>query len=164
MRIAFSAIFLLCSLFVFSQEPTKEEKPKKSLIKTQEQKDKELAQKAPITSYRIVTLERDTTYVDTSLTIKDEYEYNYLRKDIFGLLPFVNEGQTYNTLYYGVNEFSPYPEFGYKAKHFNYLEVNDIKYYSVATPLTELYFKTWSKGKASMRWSRLTLLNDSIFR
>ena len=159
MRIAFSAIFLLCSLFVFSQEPTKEEKPKKSLIKTQEQKDKELAQKAPITSYRIVTLERDTTYVDTSLTIKDEYEYNYLRKDIFGLLPFVNEGQTYNTLYYGVNEFSPYPEFGYKAKHFNYLEVNDIKYYSVATPLTELYFKTVMEQGQSV--DALVALNTS---
>jgi hypothetical protein len=169
MRIAFSAIFLLFSLFVFSQEPTKgetrgkaesgEAKPKKSLIKTEEQKAKELAQKAPITSYRIITLERDTTYVDTSLTIKDEYEYNYLRKDIFGLLPFVNEGQTYNTLDYGINEFSPYPEFGYKAKHFNYLEVKDIKYYSVATPLTELYFKTVMEQGQSV--DALVTLNTS---
>jgi len=41
-----------------------------------------------------------------------------------------------------LNKFNAYPEFGFKAKHFNYLEVDDIKYYSVATPLTELYFKT----------------------
>lgn len=132
---------MLVSFFGFSQEPVKE-KPKKSLIKSEEQKAKELAQKAPITSYRIVTIERDTIYLDTSLTIKKEYAFNYLRKDIFGLLPFVNDGQTYNTLQYSLTEFSPYPEFGYKAKHFNYLETKDIKYYSVATPLTELYFKT----------------------
>lgn len=141
MRIAFLALLLLTSVLVFSQEPAPE-KPAKSLRKTDEEKAKELAQQAPITSYRIVTLERDTTYVDTSLTIKDEYEHNYLRRDIFGLLPFVNDGHTYNTLDFGLNTFSPYPQLGYKGKHFNYMEVDDIKYYSVATPLTELYFKT----------------------
>ncbi|SCY82608.1 putative porin [Flavobacterium caeni] len=141
MRIVLLAVLLLFSGVVFAQEPAQEKAPK-SLRKTEEDKAKEAAQRAPITSYRIVTLERDTTYVDTSLTIKDEYEYNYLRKDIFGLLPFVNDGHTYNTLDYGRTNFSPYPEFGYKGKHFNYLEVKDIKYYSVATPLTELYFKT----------------------
>ncbi|MFT3793855.1 putative porin [Flavobacterium sp.] len=157
MRVVFSAIFLLFSLFVFSQEPTTEKQ--KSLRKTEEQKAKELAQKAPITSYRIITLERDTTYVDTSLTIKDEYEYNYLRKDNFGLLPFVNEGQPYNALQYGLNGFSPYPEFGYQAKHINYLDVKDIKYYSVATPITELYFKTVMEQGQSV--DALATLNTS---
>jgi hypothetical protein len=57
-------------------------------------------------------------------------------------LAFANEGQTYNTLQYSLKEFSPYPEFGFKAKHFNFLEANDIKYSSVATPVTELYFKS----------------------
>jgi hypothetical protein len=33
---------------------------------------------------------------------------------------FANEGQTYNTLQYSLKEFSPYPEFGFKAKHFNF--------------------------------------------
>lgn len=142
MRVVFSAIFLLSTLFVFSQEEPAKEKPKKSLIKSEEQKAKEKAEKAPITSYRIITLQRDTTYVDTSLTIQSEYKFNHLRKDTFGLLPFVNEGQPYNVLQYSLNEFNPYPEFGYKAKHLNYLEVEDVRYYSVATPLTELYFKT----------------------
>lgn len=141
MRVVFSAVLLLTTFFAFSQEPA-QEKPKKSLIKSEEDKAKELAQKAPITSYRIITLQRDTTYVDTSLTIQSEYKFNYLRKDMFGLLPFVNEGHAYNTLQYGLKPFSPYPEFGYQAKHMNYLDVADIRYYSVATPLTELYFKT----------------------
>ena len=98
--------------------------------------------KATIDQYRIITVERDTTYVDTSLTIKKEYDYNYLRKDMFGLLPFANEGQTYTTLQYGLNKTASFPEFGYTAKQFNYLKANQIKYYSVATPFTELYFKT----------------------
>jgi hypothetical protein len=92
--------------------------------------------------YRIITLQRDTTYVDTSLTIKKEYEYNYLRKDNFGLLAFANEGQTYTRLDYGLLQQNAFPALGFSGKHFNYLEVNDINYYSVATPITELYFKT----------------------
>ena len=149
MKIVFSALFLVFTLLVFSQQPV-QEKPKRSLIKTEEQKAKEKAQKAPISSYKIVSLDRDTTFVDTSLTIKKEYEFNYLRKDNFGLLPFANEGHTYTTLQFGLVDASPYPEFGYKAKHFNYLEVNDVNYYSVATPLTEMYFKTvMQQGQSS---------------
>jgi len=143
MRIVFSTVFLLFTFLVSAQEPAiQKPKERKSLIKSAEQKAKDLAKKAPITSYRIITLDRDTTFVDTSLTIKKEYDYNYLRKDNFGLLPFFNEGQTYNTLQHSLNRYVPFPEFGYKAKHFAYLEASDIKYYSVATPLTELYFKT----------------------
>jgi hypothetical protein len=98
--------------------------------------------KAAYDQYRIITLQKDTTYVDTSLTIKKEYEFNYLRKDIFGLLPFANEGQTYTVLDFGLKTFKSFPEIGFSGKHFNYMGVNDIKYYSVATPVTELYFKT----------------------
>jgi hypothetical protein len=98
--------------------------------------------KAPIDQYRIITLERDTTYVDTSLHINAEYKFNYLRRDIFGLMPFANEGQTYNTLDFGLTKFTSFPEFGYKAKHFNYMTARQINYYSVATPLTELYYKS----------------------
>lgn len=103
---------------------------------------------ARIDQYRYITLERDTTYVDTSLTIQKEYSHNYLRKDNFGLLPFSNIGQTYNTLQYSLTDFTPYPEMGFKAKHFNFLEANQVQYYSVATPLTELFFKsTINKGQ-----------------
>ncbi len=102
----------------------------------------DIALKARNDQYRIYSIERDTTYVDTSLTIQSDYKYNYLRKDIFGLLPFANEGQTYTVLDFGLNQYSPYPEFGFKAKHFNFYQPSDVRYYSVATPLTELYFKT----------------------
>jgi hypothetical protein len=97
---------------------------------------------ASIEKYRIITLQKDTTFVDTSLTIQKDYKHNYLRKDIFGLLAFANEGQTYAVLDYGYKKQGPFPEIGFSGKHFNYLGVNDVNYYSVATPFTELYFKT----------------------
>ncbi|MFC4817711.1 putative porin [Flavobacterium sp. GCM10023249] len=98
--------------------------------------------KASHNMYKIYTIEKDSVYVDTSLTVGSDYNFNYLRKDNFGLLPFNNDGQTYNTLHFGLDRFDVKPKFGYKAKYFNYYDSEDIKYYSVATPLTELYFKT----------------------
>lgn len=103
-------------------------------------KEKEI--KPAINLYKIYSLQQDSTYVDTTLSIKSEYRYNLLRKDIFGLLPFSNEGQTYNTLDFGYTTKSIMPSLGFTAKHFNYLHANDIKYYSVPTPLTDLYYKT----------------------
>lgn len=112
-------------------------------LKLERKFEKQTAEKkAAVDLYKIITLDNDTTYVDTTLTIQREYKSNYLRKDTFGLLQFLNEGQTYNTLNFGLVQFNPFPEFGFKAKHFNYLEVQDINYYNVPTPYTDLYFKS----------------------
>ncbi|WP_245977291.1 putative porin [Ichthyenterobacterium magnum] len=98
--------------------------------------------KATIDLYKIISHERDTTIVDTTLSIKKEYKFNYLRKDNFGLMPFANMGQTYNTLSYNIRDNNLMPSIGAKAKHFNYMEVEDINYYQVPTPLTELFYKS----------------------
>jgi hypothetical protein len=109
---------------------------------------KKKAKIATIDQYQIITLEHDTTYVDTSLTLKSAYKQNNLRRDDFGLLSFPNIGQTYNTLQYSLTSFSPYPEIGFNGKHFNYIQADQINYYSAATPLTELYFNsTINKGQ-----------------
>ncbi len=143
MRLYCVILLLLFSSFLFSQNKSKELNfNTKYQSTTDTTKTKQLKKEATNEMYRIITLDRDTTYIDTSLTIQKEYSHNYLRRDTFGLLPFPNDGQTYNTLQYSLTEFSPYPEFGFKAKHFNYLEANQIRYASVATPVTELYFKT----------------------
>ena len=98
---------------------------------------------APITEYKIISVSEDTTHVDTSLTIYDNYRFNYLRKDNFELLPFSNVGQTYNKLAYDFTEGDYLlPQFGARARHYNFMEVEDIYYYHVPTPFTELYFKT----------------------
>ncbi|MEY2691616.1 MAG: hypothetical protein RIT03_6 [Bacteroidota bacterium] len=149
MRLLLFPLMFLFTLLGYAQETTTQ-KLKKSLLKSQEQKAKEQAEKAPITSYRIISIANDTTFVDTSLTIAKEYNYNYLRKDNFGLFSFLNEGQTYTTLNHSLQTTTPYPEIGMAGKHFNYLQAKDISYYSVATPLTDLYFKTvMEQGQSS---------------
>lgn len=97
---------------------------------------------AKIEDYKIISYKNDTTYVDTTLTIYKDYKYNYLRKDNFNLLQFSNIGQTYNTLSKDFNSSKLMPDFAAQSKHFNYLEVEDINYYYVPTPLTELMYKT----------------------
>jgi hypothetical protein len=147
-------LLLLVSTTLFSQ--IREEKvirdvkpknnsPTNNLPNSSSQDDANNADKkliAKIDQYKIITIERDTIIYDTSLTIHDEYRFNYLRKDAFGLMPFPNEGQPFNTLDFGFKEFEALPNMGFVAKHFNYIESKEINYYSVATPLTELYFKT----------------------
>ena len=97
---------------------------------------------AKITDYLIISHKNDTTFVDTTLTIQKEYKYNYLRKDGFNLMPFANMGQTYNTLSKDFENISLLPEFGARSRHFNYMEIEDINYYHVPTPLTELMYKS----------------------
>ncbi|WP_081868377.1 putative porin [Flavimarina sp. Hel_I_48] len=125
---------------VDSTSTQNESSQRSSLRKDPNEKDKR--PRPPVDLYKIISIENDTTVVDTSLTIEKFYKYNYLRRDNFELLPFANTGQTYNTLVYTFDEQSSMPLFGARAKHFNYMEVEDIHYYEVPTPLTELYFKS----------------------
>ncbi|SDM64099.1 putative porin [Kriegella aquimaris] len=95
-----------------------------------------------IKDYKIISHARDTTFLDTTLTIQKEYRYNYLRKDDFELMPFANVGQPYTKLGVDFERFDMYPKMGARAKTFNYLEIEGIDYYNVATPMTDLFFKT----------------------
>lgn len=95
-----------------------------------------------IKDYRIVSYQRDTTYLDTMLTIQKEYKYNYLRRDDFELMPFANMGQQYNELGKNFSSIPYYPRMGAEAEHLGYFEKEDIQYYNVPTPMTELMFKT----------------------
>lgn len=109
-----------------------------SLIK----KNKKELESITIKDYKIISHRRDTTFLDTTLTIAKEYQYNFLRRDDFELMPFSNVGQPYNRLGVNFERITNYPKLGATAKHFKYLEVEDIDYYNVATPMTDLMFKT----------------------
>lgn len=95
-----------------------------------------------IKDYKIIDYKRDTTFLDTTISIQKEYIYNFLRKDDFELMPFANVGQPYNKLGADLEIKSVYPGIGARAKHYNYMEVEEVKYYNVATPMTDLMFKT----------------------
>jgi hypothetical protein len=126
-------IGLLFSVYGFSQKDKPYAVPSSAVTPKQV---------ATIDMYKIISISKDTTAVDTSLTIQKEYRFNYLRKDIFGLMPFANEGQTYNTLQYSLKKHQYLPEMGFSAKHFNFMEAKQIQYYHVPTPYTELYYRS----------------------
>lgn len=144
-------LLLLVAVSAMAQQPKlMGEGLKKKSKEERKAAAKEADAKATIDMYRVFTLENDTTYVDTSLTVRKDYLFNYLRRDNFGLLPFANDGQPYNTLDFGIDGFSPFPQFGARGKHFNYIRPEQMRYYQVATPLTELYFKTTIKQGQSV--------------
>ncbi|MFC7445684.1 hypothetical protein C7H62_0398 [Mesoflavibacter sp. HG96] len=153
-KIIFTLIIVLISSFAFGQRKlggkgtVKTKKEDEALMdslnfgNSNKNGKKVKFEDTEIIDYLIISSARDTTYVDTTLSIKKEYKFNYLRKDEFGLMPFANVGQTYNSLTYSFNEENLVPEFGATAKHFNYLNADDVNYYHVPTPLTEIYYKT----------------------
>ncbi|HET8737462.1 MAG TPA: putative porin [Pricia sp.] len=119
-----------------------------------------------IKDYKIISYQRDTTYLDTTLTIEKEYRYNYLRKDNFELMPFANVGQPYNKLGVDLQADTFYPMLGASALNYNYMEIRDIDYYNVATPMSDLFFKTtFEEGQlldATLTFNTSPRLNFSI--
>lgn len=101
-----------------------------------------LSGKTKYTDYKIISHKNDTTIVDTTLTIQKEYKFNFLRKDNFELLAFHNQGQTFNNLGYDFTNISQFPDIGFRAKMFNYFDIEDVSYYHVPTPTTEIMYRT----------------------
>ena len=100
-----------------------------------------LSGKTKYTDYKIISHKNDTTYVDTTLNIDKDYLFNYLRRDNFELLPFHNQGQTFNNLAYSFDQVSLFPKMGSRTKHYNYYEIEDVNYYQVPTPTSELFYR-----------------------
>jgi hypothetical protein len=69
---------------LFSEINSREDRKKALPTNSAVLKQQTVAKVATMDQYRFISIERDTTYIDTSLTIK-EYSLNYLRKDNFGL-------------------------------------------------------------------------------
>ncbi|MDM9631604.1 putative porin [Robiginitalea aurantiaca] len=147
MRSLLVLLILLFGLSVSGQEDVRPSSRKQDTSRLKKrafnpEKSEDPADTLTIKDYKIISHARDTTYLDTSLTIQKEYRYNYLRRDDFELMPFSNIGQPYNRLGVNLNKVKWYPQIGARARHFNYYEIEDISYYNVATPMTELFFKT----------------------
>ena len=95
-----------------------------------------------IRNYKIYNDNDTATYVDTTLTIEKDYRFNYLRKDYFELLPMPNVGQGFNKMGYDFTKRQLSPEFGARGLNYGYINREDVQYYEVPTPLSELFFKT----------------------
>lgn len=96
--------------------------------------------KDSIKRYKIHYFAGDSSYVDTTLNIKKYFKHNVLRKDDFKVLKFANQGENFNPLSYS-KELRVIPRTGFATKQYFYLEKEDIKYFDVATPITELAYR-----------------------
>ena len=96
---------------------------------------------AKIQDYLIITRQNDTIVIDTSLTIEKYHKVNFLRKDDFELIPFSNTGVAYNTLSFSPNK-SIKPKMGASNKYISYNSVDDVVYYDLPTPFTELMYRS----------------------
>lgn len=151
-RVLFFLLFLFSVNTLFSQRKLSGNEKRESTfinangeidtLKTSKSTKVILSGDTKYTDYKIFSFHRDTTYIDTTLTIKKHYLFNYLRKDNFELFQFHNQGQTYNNLGYRFDDLNRLPDFGFSAKQFPYLDVEDINYYEVPTPTTEITYKT----------------------
>ena len=92
--------------------------------------------------YKIYYLDGRVETVDTSLNIFKDYKFNFLRQDSFELLEMPNVGSSYNKLGYTFNNRIDYPKLGFRGKHFHYYEIEDVGYYEVPTPFTEIFAKS----------------------
>ena len=96
---------------------------------------------AKIEDYLLITRQYDTLRIDTSLTINKYHKINFLRKDNFGLMPFSNTGVAYNSLVFEPSN-SISPKIGASNKYFAYDSPDDVVYYDLPTPFTELMYRS----------------------
>lgn len=106
-------------------------------------KPKKGEERPPVDLYKIISYQFDTTFVDTTLHIRKDYKLNYRRADNFEYLEFPNVGQPYNYLAYNTDKYPRlYPQMGFTTKHQNIKQIEDIEYYYVPTPYTDLMYKS----------------------
>jgi len=79
--------------------------------------------KTNFSNYKIISYNRDTTYIVTTSNINKDHLLNYLRKDNFELLPFHNQEQTFNLLGYDFSDATLRPKIEATAKNYNFYEV-----------------------------------------
>ena len=96
---------------------------------------------AKIQDYLMITRLNDTIVVDTSLTIEKYHKINFLREDDFELIPFSNTGIAYNTLSFSAIK-SIKPKMGATNKYISYDSADDVVYYDLPTPFTELMYRS----------------------
>ena len=119
---------------------------KDSIALKAKQPDKEVT----ISDYLIINQARDTTHIDTTLTMAKYYKLNSQRQDNFAYVPLNNSGQALNPLSLESWRKSTAPASGFRAKESQRFMSEELAYYHVPTPLTELYYKsTQSQGQST---------------
>ena len=140
--------FFLTHFALIAQSDSLESKINDNDDKIIQNGQKEINDSLNLNKYKIFYLDGRVETADTSLTIFKDYKFNFLREDNFELLSLPNVAHSYNKLGYSFKYKSAFPKLGARGKHFHYFEKDDIGYYNVATPFTEIFAKsTFEQGQ-----------------
>ena len=140
--------FFFTPIILFAQSEDLEGKLRAQEEQQKENNQKESKDSLNLDKYKIFYLDGRVEIADTSLTIFKDYKFNFLRKDNFELLSLSNVAHTYNKLAYTFNSKNTFLKMGAKGRQFHYIEKEDIGYYNVATPFTEIFAKsTFEQGQ-----------------
>jgi len=121
-----------------------------SLVIERKPKVQKESLKPNITDYLIISQSRDTTHVDTTLTMAKYYKLNSQRQDNFSYISLNNSGQALNPLSLEPWQHNTAPNVGFRSKESQRFLPQDIHYYHVPTPLSEVFYKsTQSQGQSS---------------
>ncbi len=102
----------------------------------------------PITDYKIFSVKKDTTRVDTILNIRNYYRFNEFFKDNFLLLPFHNYGQAVTELSFEQKKNDIIPGFIGSAKLTAYWKHQHIPFFQTPTPYSDIsYLNGISQGQ-----------------
>lgn len=133
-------LFLLGSVYAEAQtDSTRILKP----LKGSSTNDSVTYFKTKIEDYKFWTNSRKPEIIDTTLSIKNFYNQNFIRRDAFGKLFFPNVGGAVVDLEYQDTPFST--SLLPTGKKYNYYFADDIKYYDVKTPYTEFIYENGVK-------------------
>ena len=99
--------------------------------------------KTKIEDYKYWTTNSKVSIIDTTLSVKNYYNQNFAKQDLFGKMIFPNSGSVIVDLEYQDKPFliSMLP-FG---KKYNYYAADQVKYYDVKTPYTEFIYEAGVK-------------------
>ena len=97
--------------------------------------------KADYLLYKIINHAKDTVVLDTTLSIASQYKMNFMRKDMFGTHAFQNQGQVFTELTNDFNNQEIVPSMGQTPRNIGYKQVEDVVYYQVPTPTTEIMYR-----------------------
>ncbi len=121
---------------VKKNHPTKKKKRKRRPIR---ERYIEVDTLKMINNYKIFYEDGREQTVDTTLSVLKDYKFNFLRRDYFELLPLPNVAQGFNRMGYDFLNQPMGPSLGARVNQYGFFESDDIPYFQVATPLTELF-------------------------
>jgi len=106
--------------------------------------------KSSISDYLIISQSRDTTHVDTTLTMAKYYKLNSQRQDNFSYISLNNSGQALNPLSLETWQNTTAPTAGFSTKESQRYLPHQLAYYHVPTPFSEIFYKsTQSQGQST---------------